>query len=203
MMAKRISCLVLIGVLAAGWGRETVAVEPVLPVGSEPPPIVDRHFPSRVHAFIWRNWDLVDPAQLAKILRTSEANVNSVAASMGLPPASDLPAEMKTRGYMTLLRRNWHLLPYEQLLELLEVSPERLAFALYFDDGVFWKLGSLKPKCEPLRYQTPDDAAQRRAAEIRRVVESDFGRSFGDRAEPRFAFVRELSRPAPSSRCRG
>ena len=41
---------------------------------------------------------------------------------------------MKTRGYITLIRRNWHLLPYEQLLELVEMTPEQLAFTLREDD---------------------------------------------------------------------
>ena len=97
-------------------------------------PIVSRHFPDRVHEFVWRNWNAVEPAKLAKILGTSVENVKALAASMGLPPTATIPPEMKTRGYITLIRRNWHLLPYEQLLELLEMTPERLAFALREDD---------------------------------------------------------------------
>ena len=69
---------------------------------------------------------------------------------------------MKQRGYITLIRRNWHLLPYDQLLELLEMTPERLAFALREDDFLWVKLGRLKPQCEPLRYRAPDEAARRR-----------------------------------------
>ena len=41
-----------------------------------------------------------------------------------------IPTEMKTRGYITLIRRNWHLLPYDQLLELVEMTPEQLDFRL-------------------------------------------------------------------------
>ncbi len=48
---------------------------------------------------------------------------------------------MKTRGYVTLIRRNWQLLPYEQLLELLEMTPEQLAFTLREDDYLWVKLG--------------------------------------------------------------
>ncbi len=121
-----------------------------------------------------------------------------MAESMGLPPDATVPAEMKQRGYITLIRRNWHLLPYEQLLELLEMTPERLAFALHEDDFLWVKLGRLKPRCEPLRYQGPDEAARRRAAEIRRVVEADFGEELRRPAEPRFDFVRQLCNPLPS-----
>ena len=105
---------------------------------------------------------------------------------------------MRERGYITLIRRNWHLLPYEQLLELLEMTPERLAFTLHEDDFLWVKLGRLKPQCEPLRYHPPDEAARRRAAEIRRVVEEDFGEELRRPAEPRFDFVRQLCNPLPS-----
>ena len=71
-------------------------------------------------------------------------NVKALATSMGLPPATTIPPEMKSRGYITLLRRNWHLLPYEQLLDIVEMTPERLAFALREDDFLWIKLGSLK-----------------------------------------------------------
>lgn len=168
-------------------------VDAILPEGSAPTPIVSRHFPDRVHEFVWRNWNVVAPANLANILNTSVENVHLLAESMGLPPAGIIPPEMKTRGYITLIRRNWHLLPYEQLLTLLEMTPERLAFALREDDFLWIKLGSLKPRCEPIEYQAPDKAAQRRAAEIRRVVEHEFGAAVRDDAAPRFEFVRTLS----------
>ena len=51
---------------------------------------------------------------------------------------------MNARGYVTLIRRNWHLLPYDQLLELLGMTPEQLAFTLREDDYLWIKLGSLK-----------------------------------------------------------
>ena len=194
-LAFHIICVggfLLVG-LAQGAGGETI-----LPEGSAPAPIVSRHFPDRVHAFVWRNWNVVEPARLAGILGTAVENVHVLAASMGLPPAGAIPPEMKTRGYVTLIRRNWHLLPYEQLLTLLEMTPEQLAFALREDDFLWIKLGSLKPKCEPIRYQPPDEAARRRAAEIRRLVEREFGEEIRRPAEPRFEFVRKLSVPLDS-----
>lgn len=169
------------------------AADAVLPEGSAPAPVVDRHFPDRVHEFVWRNWNAVEPSKLAKVLDTSVENVNALAASMGLPPAAAIPPEMLTRGYVTLIRRNWHLLPYDQLLQLIEMTPEHLAFSLREEDFLWIKLGSLKPKCEPLRYQEPDEAARRRAAEIRSVVEAEFGEEINRPGEPRFDFIRRLS----------
>ena len=59
-------------------------------------------------------------------------------------------------------------------------------------------MGRLKPKCEPLRYHSPDEAARRRAAEIRRLVEAEFGDEIRRPGEPRFDFVRQLGTPLPS-----
>ena len=187
----------LCGLLLCARAQGPVA-DVALPEGSAPAPIVSRHFPDRVHEFVWRNWNVVEPAKLAAILNTSVENVHALAGSMGLPPAGTIPPEMKSRGYITLIRRNWHLLPYNQLLTLLDMTPERLAFALREDDFLWIKLGGLKPKCEPIRYQPPDEAARVRAAEIRRVVEREFGPELRRPAEPRFEFVRKLSAPLNS-----
>lgn len=169
----------------------------LLPVGSAPAPLDAAWFPSRLHAFVWRNWNLVEPARLAKILGASVDEVTAVADSMGLPPAGTILAEQKSRGYITVIRRNWHLLPYDQLLELLEMTPERLAFTLREDDFLYDKLGSLKPKCQPLRYAPPDEAAQRRAAQIKRVVQEEFGPELRRPAEPRFHFLQQFAHAAP------
>lgn len=55
-----------------------------LPVGTHPQAIEFDHFPSRLHAFVWRNWNLVNVDRLAKVLDCTEKEVESVALSMGL-----------------------------------------------------------------------------------------------------------------------
>ncbi len=152
-MSKALLCLTWFSVVFVKLAGADSALEAVLPQGDAPAPIVSRHFPDRVHEFVWRNWNAVEPAKLARILGATVPEITAVADSMGLPSAGPVPPELKERGYITLIRRNWHLLPYEQLLELLEMTPERLAFALREDDFLWVKLGRLKPKCEPLRYR--------------------------------------------------
>jgi hypothetical protein len=166
-----------------------------LPVGTAPAPLTAPYFPSRLHAFVWRNWQVIGPRTLALVLDTSPENVTAIAASMGLPANPVVPPEMKTRGYITVIRRNWHLVPYAQLLTLLDMSQEQLAYALREDDFLWQKLGNLKPNCEPLRYAAPDAAAQRQAAAIKRWVEEAVGNEVAAPAEPRFDFVRRLSQP--------
>ncbi|MGB9626425.1 MAG: alpha-amylase family protein, partial [Phycisphaerae bacterium] len=187
----------LIAELLAVAAVSMTRAETVLPIGSAPRPLTFPHFPDRMHTFIWRNWTVVEPERIAKVLGTSVENVRAVAESMGLPPAPPIPPEMRTRGYITILKRNWHLLPYEQLLTLLDMSAEQLAHSLREDDFLIHKLGALKPACEPLKYAAPDEAARRRAAEIRRIVRETFGDEIDQPAEPRFGFVQKLSRPEP------
>lgn len=170
-----------------------------LPVGSQPPPVALPHFPDRLHAVVWRNWQLVEPALLARVLGTSEAKVRVLAAAMGLPPAGKVQPEWRRRGYITLVRRNWHLLPYEQLLPLLDMSAAELAVALREDDFLFVKLGSAKPRCEPVRYVEPDEKTRRRQAEIRRIVATRFGDALSGSGEPAFQFVADLSRLEPGA----
>ncbi len=190
----RISLFVFICTLFLCAGA-TLHAGSVLPTGRSPRALEFPHFPDRMHAFIWRNWPVVEPDRLAKVLGTSAENVLAVAKSMGLPLAQPIPPEQKTRGYITVLRRNWHLLPYEQLLSLLDMSAEQLAYSLREDDFLFIKLGSLKPSCSPLRYSPPTDDARRRAAEIKRIVQETFGAEFQKPGEPRFRFVQKLSQP--------
>jgi hypothetical protein len=196
-MPRLFSYIAGAGLVILSMAGRSFAEEAVLPHGDAKEALVARHFPDRVHEFVWRNWSAVEPSKLAKILGTSADEVTNLAASMGLPRTVVVPPEQRDRGYITLIRRNWHLLPYEQLLELLEMTPERLAFTLREDDFLWHKLGLLKPRSEPLRYSPPNEAARRRAAEIRRVVEQDFGEEIRRPAEPRFDFVRQLSSPVP------
>src|SRR5437763_778398 len=126
-----------------------------LPRGDAPAALAAPYFPDRIHEFVWRNWSVVPPEKLARIAGTSAREINALAEAMGLPPAAPVPPEMLKRGYITLIRRNWHLLPYAQLLQLVEVTPAQLAFALREDDFLWVKLGRLKPRCEPLRFRPP------------------------------------------------
>ena len=187
-----------VAILAGLWtapGRGLVAIETTLPVGPHPEALGAPHFPNRMHAFIWRNWSLVDVARIAEVLQTQPEQVTAVAESMGLPPQGKIPASFGERALITIVRRNWHLLPYDQLLELLGIDADELAFRLREDDFLFIKLGSLKPRCAPLLYVEPDDRARQRASEIRQLVQRVFGSELHQAGEPRFAFVEQLSRP--------
>jgi len=165
----------------------------VLPSGSAPEPIRFKHFPDRLHSFVWRNWELVSLERMAEVLDTTPEKVRQIGQSMGLPGHVRPPVEYRQRGYISIIRRNWHILPYEQLLSLLDWDAQKLAFTLREDDFLWIKLGSLKPSCPPLCYAEPDESVMRRCAEIKGVVESHFKSEFAEPAMPRFDFIRSMS----------
>ena len=194
-MYSLISRLLLLCIVAIPFSsfQPDARAEETLPVGSHPDALDTPHFPSRLHTFVWRNWQLVEPSRLAKVVGTSSENIVAIATSMGLPAAAQVEPEMLKRGYITIVRRNWHLLPYDQLLQLIDMSAEQLAFSLIEDDFLFIKLGSLKPKCDPLQYSEPTPESQKRAAEIKRVVQQTFGNQLSQPAEPRFHFAEQFA----------
>src|SRR5690554_972050 len=89
------------------YAAKASAAEPVLPQGDAPPPVANAHFPDRLHAFVWRNWNAVEPAKLAAIVCASVDDITTIATSMALPAEPVVSPDLKTRGYATLIRRNW------------------------------------------------------------------------------------------------
>ena len=165
-----------------------------LPMGPAPDPVAFPHFPDRLHAYIWRNWQLVPLERLAKVVGASPPEILAVAGSMGLGDPPGITEENRERTYITVLRRNWHLLPYEQLLQLLEWTPEQMLYCLREGDGLFWWFGRYKPRLEPLRYTRPTEGARARAGEIASVVSQTFPAGV-DKVDGRlFSFVDRLSR---------
>lgn len=153
-----------------------------------------KYFPHREYAFVWRNWSVVDKHRLAEVMQTSVENVERLAESMGLPRKQVIEPEWATtRGYITILKRNWHLLPYDQLLQLLGMTREELKFRLTEDDFLYQKLGYVKPWCQPLKYETPTAEMEKRAADIAQLL-SSMGKHALKYEEPRFDFMREYDK---------
>jgi len=179
--------------------RDLLKAVPLLAIVPSAPgqaPISELHFPSRLHQFIWRNWELANGDRMARLLKTSEQNVLKLGASMGLPAKRSLSADQLRRMYITVIRQNWHLLPEEQIIELLGWTRGKYDFTLKEDDFLDIKLGNSKPRCEPLVYEEPSSADKRAAARIRDVVSTELGASLKDKGEDAFGFLAEYARPA-------
>lgn len=109
------------------------------------------HFPTKHQAFIFRAYEYVPKEKIAEILHTDAETVRRAADEMGLPDYDPGDLWLK-RGYITIIRRMWHILPYEQLLELLEVDEESLARLMRDDDFLDIKLAR-KPLCERVEWR--------------------------------------------------
>jgi hypothetical protein len=187
--------------LLEGWAGAAPAAEAGgltaadLPKGSAPKPVLFPHFPDRLHAFVWRNWQLVPTRRMGEVVGASAGEIVQLGRSMGLAGPPRITVEQQRRSALSMIKRNWQLLPYEQLLQLLGWTAEQMAFTLREDDFLYAKLGSLKPACEPLRYSPPDAAAQARARDIAGVLHEEFPKGVGEPEQPLFQFVKDLSRP--------
>ncbi|MBQ7336566.1 MAG: hypothetical protein IJW92_08865 [Clostridia bacterium] len=132
------------------------------------------HFPSRLLAFLFRANEYLSDARVARLLGTTEENVRRVGAEMGLPKR-DAEALWLKKGYITVIKRFWHLLPYEQLMELLETDAASFATLLREEDFLDIKLKQ-KPRCERLCWHElteEDHAGAKKIAAILSDVSTD------------------------------
>ena len=157
------------------------------------PDILYQYFPSQMHAFIWCNCESVPLDRMAKVLDTTTENVRKAGRSMGLPPSREPGPEFLQRGYISLIRRNWHLISYDQILTLLNWNAGQLDQTLRDDDFLWVKVGGMKPDCPPLQYIPPSLKTKKRCAEIKKIVEENFGEELNKPQEERFAFIQNLS----------
>jgi hypothetical protein len=169
----------------------------LLPRGTAPAPLDFDHFPDRLHAFVWRNWPLIPIARMATVVEATPRQIATLGLSMGLRKQAPISRELQQRSYISVIRRNWHLLNYEQLLALLGWTEQKLKFTLREDDFLFVKLGQLKPACQPLKYSAPTRAIRERARAIARIIQRNFPAEQAKPKDPLFGFVQQLS-TAPS-----
>lgn len=115
-----------------------------------PPLMADKllpatHFPAPYQCVIFRNWGLVPEERIAKVLKTDIDTVRKSAVALGLPEYPVVLEKWLTKGYITIIHSNWHLLTYEELCVLLDWPLEKLAFTFREDDFLEVKLGNFKP----------------------------------------------------------
>ncbi len=189
---KMVFLLILLISITKCSNPKTDKIQPVL-MNNTSTESLYKYFPSRMHAFIWRNWESVPLDRMVKILNTTTENVRKEGKSMGLPTYSEPSLEYEQRGYISLIRRNWNLISYEQLLILLNWNPEQLDLTLRDDDFLWVKVGGMKPECSSIQYAQPTLATQKRCAEIKKIVEDNFDKELNKPQEERFAFIKNLS----------
>ncbi|MBO4897484.1 MAG: hypothetical protein J5590_04215 [Clostridia bacterium] len=114
-------------------------------------PLIPEYFPAVWQAVIFRNWDMIAKERIADVLKTTVDVVEFEARRMGLIKQKN-PEIWAEKGYITIIRANWHLLPYEQLLKMLGWTENKLAYILKEEDFLRIKLGKYKPDCPSVLY---------------------------------------------------
>lgn len=137
----------------------------LLPI-SEKKTIEFNYFPTKIHALIFRLWKMVPSEKIAKSLNTTAENVREIAKSMGLCDEGNNFANWMEKGYITIIKAMWHLVPYEQMLEILGWDEQRLAYVLKEDDFLGYKMGLEKPDCERISYREFTKEEKERAEKI-------------------------------------
>ncbi len=141
-----------------------------LPPVCQTPLIPVDHFPTRMQCFVFRNWEMIEPDVLATVLGCTAEDVLALAADMGLPVPPHVEKDWLTKGYITIIRANWHLCTYEQIAKLLGWELDKLAYILREDDFLSVKLGNNKPDVPPVSYVPLNDAEKATTREIYPLV---------------------------------
>jgi hypothetical protein len=156
-------------------------------------PVPFPHFPDRLYTYTWRNWTLVPIERLAKVVNAQPEDILRIGRTMSLQLPPVIPPDQELRTYITVIRRNWHLLPNEQIIELLGWTMDKFLFILQEDDFLWHKLGRLKPECPVLTFKTPDMESDFRVRWISKVLKEEFPSGFTKQKESLFQFIKELS----------
>ena len=129
------------------------------------------NFPTKWQAVIFRNYGLVSVDKIAKTLGCSAEIIEKEAARLGLSGVK-YDENWEKRGYITLIRNNWFLLPYAQIMTLLDITEEKLEFYLEKEDFLSVKLGNYKPECAEVQYLPLTDEEMQKTAFIADMVAS-------------------------------
>lgn len=111
----------------------------------------DLNFPTSWQAVLFRNYGIVPTKNLAAVLDCHEKIVEAEASRLGLEKREVDESWLKF-GYITIIRNNWFLLPYSQIMQLISFSEKRLEFCLKEEDFLIAKLGD-KPDVEEVVYK--------------------------------------------------
>lgn len=131
-------------------------------------PLQEEVFPQKWQTVIFRNYGLVSDEKIAKTIGMDALTLQNEAKRLGLDVSYNPKWEQK--GYITLIRNNWYLLPYSQLTTLLGYDEEKLESVLTNEDFLRVKLGERKPECEEVYYTPLTDAEIAQTERIAREI---------------------------------
>ncbi|MCL1794892.1 MAG: hypothetical protein FWG34_13620 [Oscillospiraceae bacterium] len=143
-------------------------------------------FPANFQAVIWRNWGIVPKKNIAAALECTQSQLEQSAKELGLDPNTKADPIWLKRGYLTIIRNNWHIATYAQILALLEIDEDELAFILKEDDFMWAKMGAFKPSVDDNLYRALTETEKTETQKI-----SGYGK-IGARPDNSFGFLGEF-----------
>jgi len=150
------------------------------------------YFPSRLHAVIFRNWDIVPAERIARVLGTDKRTLRSTGKAMGLPEPERISPEMQRRNVELVIRRNWDLVPRGQIEGLLDYTAKELDEFLGKEIFLRALLSSPPPGLTALKYQEPTTGVGARVQRLAARLKKHYSAVAGSPVEPRMAFTNEL-----------
>lgn len=137
----------------------------------------ENNFPCIWQTVIFRNYGFVSSDNIASVLGCDVTTIENEAKRLGLDNVKFDENWLKL-GYMTIIRNNWFLLPYNQLLVLLGFSEEKLDFILKNEDFFGEKLGSFKPELAEVFYELLTKEQIEKTEQIARLIRSEYSDGF-------------------------
>ena len=125
--------------------------------------------PTAWQRVIYRNYGTVKTENLAKVLGTDPSTVELHAEKLGLGSLSYDENWVK-KGFVTVIRNNWDLLPNDKICQLLEMSEEEFSSLLVEYDFLDVKLGE-KPEIEAPVYEVMTEEEEIATARIKAFTE--------------------------------
>ncbi len=152
------------------------------------------YFASRLHAAVFRNWDIVPHERLAKVLSTDKKEVDRLGREMGLTIPRPLSAEEVRRNVEIVLRRNWAIFPRTQIEELLAFTPEQ--FDDFLGKEIFLRALLANPPTglARLKYRETTPSVRERAKWFAGNVSKHLRAVKATPEEPRLGYIKELTR---------
>ncbi len=139
----------------------------------------ENNFPTLWQTVIFRNYGFVATEKIAKVLGTDEKTIDFEAKRLGLKEFTKV-CDFENQGYITIIRNNWFLLPYNQLCDLLGFSEERLKFILKEEDFLMCKLGEFKPKVKAVKYKPLSQTAIKKTQKISDIIAKYYENGYGE-----------------------
>lgn len=129
--------------------------------------------PTKWQTVILRNYGLVKTQNIAKILKCTPKRITIEANRLGIEKI-EYNNSWREKSYLTIIRNNWNLLNYEQLLILLEMKEEELSYHLNNNDFLGVKLGNIKPEIESIYYQKLNKEQLKETRKIKKIIKKYF-----------------------------